>query len=106
MPTAGEIFYNNCHNRTQIINEILNEIEIQEHSMPVAGELFLEHHNINIISTKRLYLSIADFGQRSPSKSVFQQEKVVKIFVPGQRGPSKSQFEQKKNKKIKVVKIS
>ena len=28
-PVAGEIFYNIFHSRTQIINEIVNEIEIQ-----------------------------------------------------------------------------
>ena len=27
-PAAGEIFYNICHNRRQIINETVNEIEI------------------------------------------------------------------------------
>ena len=40
MPIAGEFFYNNCHNRTQIINEILNEIEIQKRQKTAAGEFF------------------------------------------------------------------
>ena len=31
MPAAGEILFNRiCHSRTQVINEIVKEIEIQE----------------------------------------------------------------------------
>ena len=37
---AGDIFYNICHSRTQIINEIVNEIEIQEWRRPAAGQVF------------------------------------------------------------------
>ena len=40
MPIAGEFFYNNCHSRTQIINEIINEIEIQKRRKTAAGEIF------------------------------------------------------------------
>ena len=44
-PAAGEIFYGPCHNRTEIINEIVineivNEIEMQERRNPAAGEIF------------------------------------------------------------------
>ena len=40
-PAAGEIFYNICHSRTQIINEILNEIviQVQEWWKYAAGEI-------------------------------------------------------------------
>ena len=41
MPIAGEYFYNNCHNRTQIINELLNEIEIQKRRKTAAGEILI-----------------------------------------------------------------
>src|SRR5437867_2694376 len=39
MPIAGEFFYNNCHSRTQIINEIINEIEIQKRRKTAASEI-------------------------------------------------------------------
>ena len=39
MPFAGEIFYNTCHSRTQIINGIANEIEKQERRKTAAGEI-------------------------------------------------------------------
>ena len=32
-----------CYSRTQIINEILNEIEIQELRKPAAGEIFFKY---------------------------------------------------------------
>src|SRR3989442_15681618 len=41
MPIAGEFFYNNCHSRTQIINEIINEIEIQKRRKTAAGEILI-----------------------------------------------------------------
>ena len=40
MPVEGEMFYNVCHSRTQIINEILKEIEMQERRKTAAGEIF------------------------------------------------------------------
>src|SRR5437867_1412146 len=39
MPIAGECFYNNCHSGTQIINEIINNIEIQKRRKIAAGEI-------------------------------------------------------------------
>ena len=39
-PAAGETFYNICHSRTQIINEILKEFQIQERRKTTAGEIF------------------------------------------------------------------
>ena len=40
MPVACEIFYNICHSRKQIVNEILNQIELQERRKTAAGEFF------------------------------------------------------------------
>jgi len=40
-PVAGEIFYNIFHSRTQIINEIVSEIEIQDRRNTAAGKFFL-----------------------------------------------------------------
>jgi len=40
MTEACEIFCNICHSRTQIVNEILNEIETQERRKIAAGEIF------------------------------------------------------------------
>ena len=41
-PAAGEIFYNICHSRTQIINEILKKIEILYRSdeRPLQAKFF------------------------------------------------------------------
>ena len=39
---AGEIFDKLRHNRTQIINEIMNEIEKQDRRKLAAGENFLQ----------------------------------------------------------------
>ena len=39
MPVAGEIF-NTCHSRTQKINGIANEIEIQELRKTAAAKFF------------------------------------------------------------------
>ena len=46
------IFYNLCHNRIQIINEIVNEIEMQDRRKLAAGENFysLCHNHTNIIN--------------------------------------------------------
>ena len=38
----AKIFYRLCHNRTQIINEIVNEIEKQDRRKLAAGEIFLQ----------------------------------------------------------------
>ena len=37
-----ENFYSLCYNRTQIINEIVNEIEKQDRRKLAGGEFFLE----------------------------------------------------------------
>ena len=39
MPIAGEFFHNHCRIRTQIINEIINEIEIQKRRKTAAGDI-------------------------------------------------------------------
>ena len=40
MSVAGEIFYNICHSRRQIMNGILNEIKMQGWRKPATGEIF------------------------------------------------------------------
>ena len=40
---ADEIFYNIRHNRTQIINGILNEIKMQGRRKTAAGEIFKQN---------------------------------------------------------------
>ena len=52
-PATGDISYNICHSRTQIINEKVNEIEIQKRRKPAAGEFFvnsIDHSGTQIIN--------------------------------------------------------
>ena len=41
-PAASGLFYSIYHSRTQVINEIVNQIQIQERRKPTEGEFFLE----------------------------------------------------------------
>ena len=43
-PRAGEMFYNIRESRTQIINWIVNEIEIQEREKTTADEIFSQSY--------------------------------------------------------------
>jgi len=43
MLVAGKLLYNICHSRTQLINEIVNEIEMHKWRKLAAGEFFLQY---------------------------------------------------------------
>ena len=51
-PPQTKFFNRICHSRTQISNEILNEIEMQELRKPVVGEIFYNicHSRTQIIN--------------------------------------------------------